>query len=131
MRDAEVEDQAPAASLVSQVVAELHVAAPLARACRDSLLGADRVSSRAEERAKGTIPSSCAPWLHLSELCTCLCGRRERPSCFLQPHLASRLLWWRGREESTGTPNRLLTEERLPERLVKAWSKASAHHCPQ
>jgi hypothetical protein len=52
MGDAEVEDQAPAASLVSQVVPKLHVAAPLARACRDSVLGADRVSSRAEERPK-------------------------------------------------------------------------------
>jgi hypothetical protein len=31
MRDAEVEDQAPAASLVSQVVSNFHVAAPLAR----------------------------------------------------------------------------------------------------
>ena len=36
LRDAEVEDQAPAASLVSQEVANLHVAAPLARASRDS-----------------------------------------------------------------------------------------------
>jgi hypothetical protein len=52
-RDAEVEDQAPAASLVSQVVPKLHVAAPLACACRDSMLGADSVSSRAQERGKG------------------------------------------------------------------------------
>jgi len=59
MCNAEVEDQDLAASLVSQVVVELHVAAPLASACRDSLLGADRVSSRAEESAKGKIPSSC------------------------------------------------------------------------
>jgi len=35
MRDAEVEDQTPAASLVSQVVPNLHVAAPLACAGRD------------------------------------------------------------------------------------------------
>ena len=41
MRDDEVEDQAPAASLVSQVVPNLHVAAPLAHAGRDSMLGAD------------------------------------------------------------------------------------------
>jgi hypothetical protein len=53
VRDAEVEDQALAASLVSQVVPNLHVAAPLARGGRDSMLGADRVSSRAEERGKG------------------------------------------------------------------------------
>ena len=41
MRDAEVEDQAPAASLrdlISQVVADLHVAAPLACAGRDAEL---------------------------------------------------------------------------------------------
>ena len=42
MRDAEVEDQAPAASLVSQVVKNIHVAAPLAHAYRDSMPGADR-----------------------------------------------------------------------------------------
>jgi hypothetical protein len=36
LRDAKVEDQAPAASLVSQVVPDLHVAAPLACAGRDS-----------------------------------------------------------------------------------------------
>jgi hypothetical protein len=36
MGDAEVEDQAPAASLVSQVVPNLHVAASLARAGRES-----------------------------------------------------------------------------------------------
>jgi hypothetical protein len=42
---AEVEDQALAAGLASQVVSDFHVAAPLARAGRDSMLGADRVSS--------------------------------------------------------------------------------------
>ena len=52
MRHAAAEDQAPADSLVLQVVPNLHVAAPLARASRDSVLGADRVSSRAEERAE-------------------------------------------------------------------------------
>jgi hypothetical protein len=52
MRDAEVEDQAPASSLVSQVVPNFHVAAPLACACRYPMLGAHRVSSRAEERPK-------------------------------------------------------------------------------
>jgi hypothetical protein len=46
MRNAEVEDQAPAASLVSQVTPNLHFAAPLARAGRDDMLLADRVSSR-------------------------------------------------------------------------------------
>ena len=52
LRDAEVEDQASVASLVSEVVPKLHVAAPLARAYRDSMLVAARVSSRAEERGK-------------------------------------------------------------------------------
>ena len=52
MRDNEVEDQAPSASLVSQIVSDFNVASPLARAGRDSMLGADRVSSRAEERAE-------------------------------------------------------------------------------
>jgi hypothetical protein len=51
MRDNAVEDQAPAASLVSQVFPSLHVATLLARACRDSMLGADRVSSRAAEHS--------------------------------------------------------------------------------
>ncbi len=46
VRNAKVEEQAPAASLVSQVVTDFHVAAPLARAGRDSVLGADRVCSR-------------------------------------------------------------------------------------
>ena len=55
MRDAEVEeDQAPAASLVSQVVPKLHVAAPLACACRDSMLCAHDVSGRAEQRPEHT-----------------------------------------------------------------------------
>ena len=58
-RDAEVEDQAPAASLVSQVVPKLHVAAPLACACRDSMLGADSVSSRAQKRGKGPHHPAC------------------------------------------------------------------------
>ena len=52
MGDAEVEDQAPAARLVSQVVADLHIAAPLACAGRDPVLCANRVSSRAKQRAK-------------------------------------------------------------------------------
>jgi len=51
MRDAEVEDQAPAASLVSQVVAKYNVAAPLARAGRDTA-GCGPCVQRAEERAE-------------------------------------------------------------------------------
>jgi hypothetical protein len=42
MRDAEVKDQAPAASLVSQVVPDFHIAAPLA--CAET--AADLVSKR-------------------------------------------------------------------------------------
>ena len=60
MRDAEVEDQAPAASLVSQVVPNLHDAAPLACACRDPMLGADSVPSRVEERPKHSHEPVCA-----------------------------------------------------------------------
>jgi hypothetical protein len=46
----QVEDQAPAARCVLEVAAELHVAAPLACACRYAVLRADRVSGRAEQR---------------------------------------------------------------------------------
>jgi hypothetical protein len=40
VRDGQVEDQAPAARLFGKVVSDLHVTAPLACACRDSMLGA-------------------------------------------------------------------------------------------
>jgi hypothetical protein len=94
------ESLAPAARLVPKVVADLHVAAPLACACRYAVLRADHVSSRAEQGAHDV-----RRWLHLSELCTWLCGRSEGAmQCFFfVPHLASRLLLRRGREESTGT----------------------------
>ena len=46
----QVEDQAPAARRVLEVAAELHVAAPLACACRYAVLRPDRVSGRAEQR---------------------------------------------------------------------------------
>ena len=59
LRDAEVEDQAPAASLVSQVVAKLDVAAQLARACQDSVLGADRVSTEVGHPREGTRQNVC------------------------------------------------------------------------
>ena len=44
----QVEDQAPAARCILEVVADLHVAASLACACRYAVLRADRVSGRAE-----------------------------------------------------------------------------------
>ena len=50
MGDAEVEDQAPAARRVLEVAAKLHVAVPLACACRYSVLRPDCVSGRAEQR---------------------------------------------------------------------------------
>ena len=61
-RDAEVEDQALAVGLVSQVVSDFHVAAPLARAAagRDSMLGADRVSSVRKRRPTTETNQSCA-----------------------------------------------------------------------
>ena len=52
MGDAEVEDQAPAARLVSQIAADLHVTAPLACAGRDPVLCPNCVSSRAKQGSK-------------------------------------------------------------------------------
>ena len=43
-------------------------------------------------------------------------------ACFLQPHLASGLLWRRGREESTGTPKPSVVETNVAQ---SAGSKAS------
>jgi hypothetical protein len=40
MGDAEVKDQAPAPGLISQVVPNLYIAAPLACACRHGILQA-------------------------------------------------------------------------------------------
>jgi hypothetical protein len=37
MGDDEVKDQAPAPGLIPKIVADLHIAAPLACACRDSI----------------------------------------------------------------------------------------------
>ena len=80
MRDGQVEDQAPAARLVPKVVADLQVAAPLACACRHPVLRADRVSVQpCRTGGQGQIPSSRAPWLHMSELCRFWCGRHESP----------------------------------------------------
>ena len=50
MGDAEVKDQAPAPGLIPEKMADLHIAAPLACACRYAVLRPDRVSGRAEER---------------------------------------------------------------------------------
>ncbi len=58
LRDAEVEDQASVASLVSEVVPKLHVAAPLARAYRDSSHG--KCGPTARVRAP-TKPSTRKP----------------------------------------------------------------------
>ena len=49
MGDAEVEDQTPAPGLISKIVADLDVAAPLACAGRHAMLSADSVSGRAEQ----------------------------------------------------------------------------------
>ena len=61
--DAEVEDQAPAASLVLQVVLDLHVAAPLACACRDSIFCVATVYSH---RTRSTQPTPAATSLALA-----------------------------------------------------------------
>ena len=75
----------PAASLVSQEVAKLNVALPLALACRDSAPpGCGPCVQPCGREGQGPPPSSRAPWLHLSELCTRSCGRREsvQPGCY-------------------------------------------------
>ena len=54
MGDAEVEDQTPAPGLISKIVADLDVAAPLACAGRHAMLSADSVSGRAEQRPEHT-----------------------------------------------------------------------------
>ena len=91
LRGAEVEDQAPAASLISQEVANLHGAAPL-------------------------------PWVRTVRPAVRKRGARAPTACFLQPHLASGLLWWRGREESTGTSKPIVEEKNVSQ---SAGSKAS------
>jgi len=57
MGHGQVEDQAPAACLILEVAAELHVNAQLACACQYVMLRADRVSGRAEQRscARGCV----------------------------------------------------------------------------
>ena len=58
MVDAEVKDQAPAPGLIPEKMADLHIAAPLACACRDSVLCAHDVSGRA---ARSHSPSNNGP----------------------------------------------------------------------
>ena len=83
MRDAEVEDlsviedQAPAASLFSQVVYDLTSprlwpALAVTTNCVRTLCPAERRRGPSTETIQ-----SCAFWMHLSELCTSLCGRGE------------------------------------------------------
>ena len=80
MGDAEVKHETPAPGLRLEIVPDLNIAAPLARAGRLSMLSPYRVSGRADNGPSLVrTPSSRAPWLHLSELCTCSCGRRESP----------------------------------------------------
>jgi len=71
----QVEDQAPAARCVLEVVADLHVAAPLACACRYAVLRADRVSGRANNGPSAPTIQSFAlvprgephgPWLNVT-----------------------------------------------------------------
>ena len=55
----QVKDQAPAARCVLEVVADLHVAAPLDYACRYAVLRADRVSGRADYGPSDPTSQSC------------------------------------------------------------------------
>ena len=59
MVDAEVKDQAPAPGLIPEKMADLHIAAPLACTCRDSVLCA-HVSGRADNGPKARTIQSCA-----------------------------------------------------------------------
>ena len=61
MGDAEVKDQTPAPCLIAKIVAYLHIAAPLACACRDSMLCAHDVSGRAEQRPRAAERVPVAP----------------------------------------------------------------------
>jgi hypothetical protein len=66
----QVEDQAPAARCILEVAAELHVAAPLACACRYTvpLTAAPGPCVRpCGTAALALLPSNHVPWLHLSE----------------------------------------------------------------
>jgi hypothetical protein len=82
MGDAEVKDSL--AGLDPQVLAKLHVAAPLP----GLRAGCGPCVHPCGREVQGQIPSSRAPWLHLSEMYTCLCGRRESPqACFWHPQL--------------------------------------------
>jgi hypothetical protein len=56
----QVEDQAPAARRVLEEVADLHVAVPLACACRYAVLRPNNVSGRAEQGARTDTIQSCA-----------------------------------------------------------------------
>ena len=57
VRDGQVEDQAQAARLITQVAADFHVCDPLACVCRYTMLRAHRVSGRAEQQQTPTIQS--------------------------------------------------------------------------
>ena len=59
MGDAEVEDQTTAPGLISKIVADLYVAAPLACAGRHSMLCAHDVSGRAEQEPDPLTIQSC------------------------------------------------------------------------
>ena len=78
-----------AASLVSQVLPDFHVAAPVACAGRDDQLRAHLVSSRAEERAKhgdhAVVRLGCT---RVSGARACVVAVKVYAK-FLQPHFAS------------------------------------------
>jgi hypothetical protein len=62
MCDTLVEDQAPAAILVSQVILNIHVAAPLVRTCRDS-----GSSKSCNNLADACVPAGCGPCVQRAE----------------------------------------------------------------
>ena len=88
---AQKEKAAQAASLVPEVILDLHVAAPLAHDGGNAVLGADRVSRCPKKRAKGRyypVARLVSPeWpVHVA------CGRRESPSVFFAAALSKRVV---------------------------------------
>ena len=63
MGDAKVKDQTPAPGLIAKIVAYLHIAAPLACACRHSMLCAHDVSGRAEQQPEHTQLLNSVPFM--------------------------------------------------------------------
>jgi hypothetical protein len=96
--------------------ADLHVAVPLACACRYALLCTMCPAVRNNGHSAPTIQSCAlvAPEWAVQVLVWSPCKSMQ---CFLQLHLTSGLTWWRGREESTGTSKPSVVETKVAHRF--------------